>query len=391
VAVEVTREPRRLALGKGLLAVGVVLVGLLVLTGCSAAPRSGVLVSELRLEHPSDVLGLAFSSSGDTIFTVCADLRTGEGGGVRAWSEPTGRLVSVVAEGGPRRLPHRSRPDLPVLLPFGGVEDSGVETDVAVSPTGALLAVPHDWGMLSLLSLPTGQPIGEPLWGGGWRVGSNSGSTNTACFSPSGERVAATGVNGSMRAWSVTTRRVLMPRDGDLKDGFWHEDCVHGELLGFVSEDGVAYATSSTLRIWSLTKQGATVELQADHLDSSCQFLSPRGTLWVSYPREWKLGSEGTPFTASIRSVPSGERVGAPVTGEVGDVIAFSPDDTLVAVVGERRVVIQEVKSGDRLLSFTFPETPRAKAAVRRVAFSPSCNRLALARGSTVFVFAFDR
>jgi hypothetical protein len=254
-------------------------------------------------------------------------------------------------------------------------------TDVAVSPGGDRIALAHAFGEVRLRALPAGEPCGETLFGGGMTIGSNSGEDSRVRFSPSGQRLASNGVHGSLSIWSIDDHRQLNPA----KRGRWFseetiDDCWG--FLGFVSEDSVAYATSGSLHIWSVAAQAVTADLPLEPCEPSWQFLSPRGTLWVSYP-------DRDPSVATIRAIPSGRRVGPPLPVERRDLIAVSPDDELVAVAGPRRVFIREVRTGRELFSYIYVDTVRSRKGA--VAFSPTRDRLAVARGSTVFVFPFDR
>jgi WD40 repeat protein len=314
----------------------------------------------VALPRPALVQALAFTPSGDLLLDLEGERRDGSGA-IVAWAEPTGTLVGVIAK------------------------NDKSPTDIAVS-TSNVLAVAHEFGEIALRSLPKGEDMGEPLPGGGWSVGSNIGIWSGVGFSRSGDRVAANGVHRSLSIWNVGARQKLNPAKKTDNPVYVPEtifDCR--QFLGFVSEDTVAYAASGSLHLWSIDRQMVTAELLTESPGPPVHFLSPRGSLWASYP--WKEGTVLSPV--SIRALPSGKRVGAPIVVEVHDRIAFSPDDDLVAVAGDHRVFIQEVATGGVVFSAPFPDA--TDPHVRSLAFSPTRDRLAVARGTTIFVFPFRR
>ncbi len=317
------------------------------------------------LERADAVNTLAFTRSGNLLVALeGADKPWKEPDArVTAWSEPTGAPAGTV------------------------IENAGSATDIAVSSRSDVLAVSHMYGTVTLHSLPRGDSLRDSLHGTGWRIGSNDPTTTAVRFARNGSRVAADGVNRSLSIWAVATGERLNPpksRDSDSEILGAEElvvDCQ--DLLGFASEDEVVYGGRGCLRVWSISTQTLTAELPT--AGERVHFLSPRGTLWVGIPDD----AQAVRASVSIRLLPSGKSTGSPIAVEAQDRIAFSEDDALVAVAGDRRVYIQEVASGRRAFSFDFPKAQDSR--VRSVVFSPTRERLAVARGTTIFVLPFRR
>ncbi len=271
----------------------------------------------------------------------------------------------------------------PTGAPAGPVtSDTNSPTDIRVSKKN-VLGVAHAFGDITLYSMPHGAPLGQPLHGGGWQHSYFGHDHHAVHFSRTGARVAADGVWDSLSIWDVGRGEKLNPGQ---RDRFGNEDEKIQEcdlFLGFASEDRVAYVSSVSVQIWSIATQSVVSEIPVTANDEYLHVLSPRGSIFVSYP--W--GISATHFQATLRSLPSGSPVGLPVLVEPRTRIAFSDDDELVAVVGPRRVLIQEVRTGSPVFTFSFP----TEVDPTSVTFSPTRDRLAIARGKTIHVVPFRR
>ncbi len=294
----------------------------------------------IEIHRPESVVALAFSPSGDVLLSLEGDpshwARTVQGS-----REPSG-------------------------VPLGPVAKmKGGAMDLAVSREN-VLGVSQESGSVTLHSLPKGEPIGElPGYG---TYGNQFSAPSSVRFSPTGRLAAAYGVSGRLYVWDLSRRSLQ-----------WSRECRG--WLGFVFEDAVAFvSTSSSIRVESLSTRSLVTELALDPDVVWCHALSPRGTILVSYPWE-------APFKASPRSLPSGKPAGEPLATAPHDRIAFSDDDALVAVVGPETLSILEVATGRSVFFTSFPRRVDASSVV----FSPTRNRLAVARDTTIHVFVFRR
>jgi WD40 repeat protein len=329
---------------KVFLVVASLLVLGLVAASVGAARRRLRDGATIEIHRPESVVALAFSPSGDLLLSLEGDAshyqRT-----VHTSSEPSGASLGTfsVEEG---------------LYDGGGV-------DLAVSP-GNLFAVSRDSGEVLLHALPRGERVDRLATGGGW--GHEVSGPYNVRFSPTGRLVAAYGRGGWGHVWDVSRRSLE-----------WSSECCG--VLGLVSDDAVAFAASSSVLVQSLSTRSVLTVIPLDpDVVNWCHALSPRGKIAVSYP--W----EGN-FKASFRSLPSGEPIGEPLTIDPHMKIAFSADDALVAVVGPETVSILEVATGRSVFFTSFPRRVDASSVV----FSPTRDRLAVARDGTIHVFVFRR
>lgn len=299
------------------------------------------------LVHEGSVSALAFAPLGESLLTLDASSNVGEPVTLRAWAEPAGTPLDAA------RL---------------GFATSETQHAMVVSPRGDVLAFVDVTGVVTLVSLVA---FGRVRTRFGDREAGRQRVSGSVCFSPSGERVAANGPDGGLRVWSV--------RDDPGREGTEVvDDCL--SVVGFVNEDLVAYVGVGALRLWSVSKHRVAHELLEGGCADRWHFASPRGTLCLSY--------DPMSSTAKIYRLPNGEPYGAPLPASVGRTFAFSPDDALIACARDQKVTIFEVATG--AVVFTEPLAPSSHP-VTYLAFSPSADRLAVARGKIVRVYPFRR
>jgi WD40 repeat protein len=176
-------------------------------TGAERTPPGG------RMRHDGAAT-VAYSADGKRIITGGAD-RT-----VRLWDAETGRRIggvrreptpvwrvgfspdgssAMVCSAGRTEIIDVSPEALAATAPLAAWKADGAALCVAASPDGRRLIVGHAGGAAAL-AVPSGQPVGEPLAGGG--------PVRSAAYSRDGRRLA-TSANGKVQVWDAATLRPL--------------------------------------------------------------------------------------------------------------------------------------------------------------------------------------
>jgi hypothetical protein len=126
------------------------------------------------VEVPHGVTAVHFSAEGDVLLVADGD------GRLRPLDPSTGRLggAQVLSEG-------------------------GYVVDMDVLPSRRMIAAVNT-GLVHVLELPTGHPVGRPLQTGAAFI-------SQLAVSPDGARVAALDWDGALRFWDVATRRQVGP------------------------------------------------------------------------------------------------------------------------------------------------------------------------------------
>ncbi|MET8054833.1 hypothetical protein ABZU75_45415 [Streptosporangium sp. NPDC005286] len=234
------------------------------------------------LLHTNSVPQLFFHPDGRSLATACYAQA------LRLWDPATGEPLKA--------------PPTPDLV------------DVALGPGGHLLATSDTEGVVRLWDWLTHEPVGTPM--AGHSIDNLGMSETMIAFHPDGHLLATTdftfspitGYHGIVWLWDVAT--------GELADFFTTDPVTQiafhpgGELLVYTSDNG------------TMIRHLATGELICDPLPSGPIAFHPVSHLLATNEhgalRLWD------PFT--------GERVGAPLTGDVDAcAIAFHPDGEMVA------------------------------------------------------------
>ena len=164
-----------------------------------ARPRARV-----RLVHPGDITGLAFSADGSKIVTGGRDRLA------RIWNGKTGRRIAQL-EG-----------------------HAGQVLDVAFSPLGTEVATASTDGTTRIWDAASGELI-APLFG-------HTDFVRTVEFAPDGLSVVTSSDDGTARIWALNGRRLatFAGHSARLADAVFSDD---GTLVATAAEDG-------TIRVW---------------------------------------------------------------------------------------------------------------------------------------------
>jgi WD40 repeat protein len=217
----------------------------------------------------------------------------------------------------------------------------------------------------------------------------HTGQVFGALFSPDGSRLASVGRYGTVRLWDAAGGRELLTLDA--KD----------VQLAF-NQDGTSLVTAGregTVRVWETAngRQRLTLAGHPDRSRAPSVALSPDGTLlatagggmvWlrdVASGRQWLALNDPTNTVSDMVFYPDGWRISfllrILLRYATASTMAFSPDNTRLAVVGKDGAVRIWELAGSRQL-FTLKGDTNA---ISSVVFSPDATRLATAgRDGTV-------
>ncbi len=262
----------------------------------------------------------------------------------------------------------------------------GILLDVAWSPDGDLIAVATSLGIYVYAA----DSLGEELFI------NTGGYVYSVAFSPNGEQLASSGMNGDLRLWNArsgdllqtyrghesTVRMVAFSPDGrmlasggsDSTVRLW--DVSSGVLLQTLQRDGalrvvsfsadssrVAGAGSSNydIQIWD-TASGQLVQTLAGHTTSVMGLsFSPDGSHLVS------SGYDGV----RLWDLRNGSQQATLLEGYTLSQITFSPDGSLIAGASDADVYLWNGYDGQFSVSFAGHQRP-----VRDVGFSPDGSQL---------------
>lgn len=200
--------------------------------------------------------------------------------------------------------------------------------DVVFSPDRSILASGNDDGTIRLWSVNTRRQIRRPLF-------AHKGTVWSVAFSPDGATLASGGQEGDIRLWDVKTGR---PTGGPLTG--------HGASVRSVefSPDGTVLASGSddeTIRIWDVQSRRQIGNPLTGHagLVSSVAFS----------PDSRTLASGGQEGDIRLWDVKARRQVGKPLRGHRGPVlsVAFDPVGTTIASSGDDGTIrLWDVKTG---------------------------------------------
>lgn len=229
---------------------------------------------------PNAILNLAISPDGHRVATV------GEYSMVRLWDADTGELIR----------------DL--------IGHTGQTMAIDYSPDGQMLVSGDIDGRIVLWDLAQNEP---PLL-----VASAGVPVTSVVFSPDGNLVASAGDDQMVRLWDLRERKLakVLWTDEDILLALAFSD--DGQLLAGAGAD-------QTVRVWDVPSGELTQTLSGHNGDVGGVAFSP-----VSRDI---LASGGEDGAVRLWNVKTGQPIGAPFIGHVGQVrgVAFRPDGTVVA------------------------------------------------------------
>ncbi len=239
---------------------------------------------------------------------------------------------------------------------------------VAFSPDGQLLAAGGVYGRIRIWSVATGQPIAL--------LDAQTPTVLTVAFSPDGQTLASNGSHGDEQViylWEVGTWQRLKTLQG-------HADGV--STVAF-SPDGQSLASGSndhTIRLWDI-KSGQTYHTLIGHSNNvQTVAFNPKGQILVSGSRDhtvrlWDL-SDPTPSVSSSKAKYILQEHGSWVNA-----VAISPNGQTLASSGEDGTIylwdlsrLEESQPYPNTPSKTLTTQPHG---VQAVAFSPDGQSLA--------------
>ncbi len=314
--------------------------------------------------HTDVVRGVTFSPDGKRLATA------GQDGTAKVWDAFTGEEILVLTEQNNltvgyfagamqvdfspdgKRLATANLDGVPkVWDAFTGEEllalpgHTDLVADIEFSPDGKLLATSGLDNTAKLWDATTGEELftlsGHTFW------------VEKLAFSPDGAVLVTAGNDETAKVWDVATGQELFTLVG-------HEGWV--DAVAF-SPDGKRLATGSydgTAKIWDATIGQELLTLTGHQSTVRGVAFSPDG-------RQLATGSyDGT---AKIwNTAPGQELLTLTNPDQILDV-TYSPDGTLLASVGEEKVRVRDVASGETVL--VLPEENPADALFRSVTFSP--------------------
>ena len=328
--------------------------------------RGGQLkVGAIIKAHTDSLTDVAFSPDGKRIAT------SGRDKSVCIWDATAGNLLANLS--GQEAVPTAvaispdglhvaiaSKPSCILDIATGNVEVSfdsvniGMDVSVDYSPDGRWL-LKAGGSSLAMFDAATGKKH--------WLISSNSMLRN-AVFSPNGEQIAATTVDGSVHLWNIDARQKLATFEGHDTDAVAVAFSPDGQRLASCSKDG-------SIKIWDATNQDATpVSMLFGGSVQDIDF-SPKERLlaYVHYRQTglWNLKTkaEAIPIEASYR-------------------IAFSPDGRRLASQSGRNVISWDVRTPTDVIKFNPPDS------VRAIDFSPNGQLLAAGSWNTDQVHIWD-
>ncbi|HMH94680.1 MAG TPA: WD40 repeat domain-containing protein, partial [Streptosporangiaceae bacterium] len=328
-----------------------------------ADPAQPALLSSFRGD---DVASVAFSRDGQTMAAMSQD------GMVRLWGvtnpaqprllgsvpgpgadamafSPHGPTLATVGQDGTVRLWNVTHPSQPRLLRAV----SGLRADaVAFSPHGAALAT---FGLDGMVRLWDGTDPAQPrLLGSAWASApagaARFGTPGALAFSPNGQGLALSGLDGTVRLWDVGDPALPVPVGSPLPDG----DPLHryGDSGGpgtvAFSPDGQTLASTDAgpagVLLWNIPQ---TV-LPGGPGGFGATAFSPDSKILASSDQE------GNIQLWDVRDPAHPQALGPPLASSTGIVnaLAFSPGGRTLASGGRRGTI--------QLWNVTSPSHPRA-------------------------------
>jgi WD40 repeat protein/serine/threonine protein kinase len=260
--------------------------------------RTGQRIGRPLKGHTAEVVGVAFSSDGQRIFSGSKD------GALRSWDVKTGRLVG-------ERL----------------TKTHHEINSIAYSPDNKLIILGSTDGVLYLWDLETQLLIKSIMIG---HVKSPTEIMSIA-FSPNSRNIVSAGKDGSLQLWRVVKNpKIKLEPIGKLME---HTSLVNSVMF---SPDGrliVSGSADETVRLWDVATQSPFGKLLTGHTGVVTEAaFSPDGRFIVS---------AGKDCTLRLWKVATQEPVGAPFTGHTDEVtnVAFSSDGQLMISVSHDKTL----------------------------------------------------
>jgi WD40 repeat protein/serine/threonine protein kinase len=338
-------------------------------SGAGAAPVKLWEVGSGRLSltlpgHAHYVSSLAFSPDGRLLASG------GHDSSLRVWDLVTGREALA--------LKNRT----------------GSVNGVAFSPDGTHVAGAGD-RTATVWNVKTGEEA-QSLWG-------HAGTVTSVAFSPDGSRLASGGVDRTVRVWDLKTGRESQSLKGHTESVWSVAFSPDGSRLASGSFDGTVKVWGATtnpeVRAWegglglafspdgrrlAFGGRDKTILIRDTANGRELLRLNGVGATMSFSPDGKRLATAGGPYgfdrTVYVWDATTGERaLSLNEKGLCADVVAFSPDNRLLAASGHEGLRVWDTKTGRPV-----PALRRPPGTARHVAFSVAGDRLAASAGRQV-------
>jgi WD40 repeat protein len=329
--------------------------------------------------HTNSVISVAYRPDGKRIVSGGSDHT------VKVWDAERDPSVSVLAGHLSQVTAVAVSPDGASVASAGGIWDGGLSRyaagefklwdargkarDLLKQQTGVTcVAFSHDGSLLACGSgtwdaKTNRYAAGEVrLWSAEGRpvatLSGHSSSVLSLAFSPAGDLLASSSLDGSVRVWDVTRRQKAFDLPGQHK----------AVTAVVISPDGTLLAAAGfdeNVTVYDLRKREPSHTLANDFIVSGLAFSPDGARLAVAGYRNAEI---------PVYEVATGKRILA-LTGHTGlpTGVAFSPDGRRIATCGEDRTVrLWDAASGQEVLTLKGHTD-----VVRGVAFSKDGRRLA--------------
>lgn len=287
--------------------------------------------------HTESVWSVAFSPDGQLLASGSSDKT------IKLWSMPAGKELRTLSE------------------------KTGSLHSIAFSPDGTFLAAGGDNGV-TLWQVAEGKAI--------WSAARYQNTVWEVALSPDGKLLAAGCFDGKIELWTVPEGQLLKTLIGHPKSVWGLAFNPDGKVL--VSGD-----ESGAIKRWTLPDGRELSPLQ-EHKEPVRQLaFSPDGALLAASHARTGITLWAMADNTALRTWPADAKI---------DSVAFSPDGTRLAAGGGTEITLRSVADGRELLTLEWAvELEEMQALLQsgvmntlRVAFSPTGNLLAAAKGKTI-------